>query len=253
MRLIPPFLAAAVLLTGCAELNKFISSEEGSEAVVAADTGDLQGASDPAASAAAKEKTQAAVKNQIQQPFSADTGVASTTDGYVADVGDRDVASDVAAAAAADVEAAEIAASEDPDFLGYTDDGRVLKKAANTGPVKIECMAVREAPSRNFLPLDVRVTPLLPVSDLRVKIEPEDGVMLRDGPLNQALTQGPGERWTRRIWALPAGDRSSFLRITTSTTGATRTVLCPLADVPAAVAAPPADDTDAQDPSQIPS
>ena len=137
-----------------------------------------------------------------------------------------------------------------PVIVGYTDDGRVLKRfpASATGPIKIECLVTTEAPSRNFLPLDVRITPMSEVTDLKVMIAPEAGVILQEGPIQKDLDKAPGQHWTKRVRALPADDRDSFLRVTTSAAGiASRTVLCPLGSIPAT--APTADDT--QDPNPI--
>lgn len=148
------------------------------------------------------------------------------------------VAAEPGASETADVAATPAAtpevASDGPVIVGYTDDGRALKRypASAAGPIKIECLVTTEAPSRNFLPLDIRITPLTAVSELQVKIEPEAGVILQEGPIKKDLDKAPGQHWTKRVRALPADDRDSFLRVTTSAAGvAPRTVLCPLGSI----------------------
>lgn len=129
---------------------------------------------------------------------------------------------------------------KDPAVIGETADGRVLRRVAvgkPTGPVGIECLWTTETATRGFVPVDVRVTPLSPMDELNVKIEPDDGVILRDGPVSRALKTTVDQRWLRRVYALRAGDRDSYLRITaTARRGSEeriRVVLCPLDEVPA--------------------
>lgn len=282
-----PFYAllAAFVLTGCAATEEFAQSDNAADALGAAASGDMQGVGEAAANEAvdrtvdkaadkamdsvaskfgpfggiaagflkdsAKDSAKQAVKGQVKSAVASEPAAVSDAPGFVAE------SSETAALATEDGETAAPASTESeplpsygPTVVGYTDDGRVLKRfpASAAGPVKIECMVTTEAPSRNFLPLDIRITPMSEVTELKVKIEPEAGVILQEGPIKKDLDKAPGHHWTKRVHALPADDRDSFLRVTTSAAGiASRTVLCPLGSIP--TTAPTAGES--QDLSQI--
>lgn len=265
MRLPLYTLVAAALLTGCATSSELAESENAADALGAAASGDVQGVGQAAANEAidrtadkaldsvaskfgpfgglaagfvkdtAKDSAKQVVKGQLDS-----TATATTTEA-VAEVPVAEFAAETAAvegeaAALEPVAEAPVPSSDGSTIVGYTDDGRVLKRLppSATGPIKIECMVTTEAPSRNFLPLDIRITPLTDVTELKVKIEPEAGVIMQEGPIKKDLDKAAGFHWTKRVRAMPADDRDSFLRVTTSAAGvAPRTVLCPLGSISA--------------------
>ncbi len=141
------------------------------------------------------------------------------------------VANAVAAASAPGSEAPYTTGALPPGTVGVFN-GKPLVPAMQTGDVKIECFYSNFPPDRAFIPMEVKVTPLSRLDELVVTVSPEDGVVMRDGPLKKAMAT-PSDPYFRRIFAMRATDRDSFLRISTvaksSGSESKRSVLCPLA------------------------
>ncbi len=141
---------------------------------------------------------------------------------------------------AAGAVAAAASAGSEPAYSGGTlpagtigvFNGRPLVPAVQTGDVKIECFYSNFPPDRGFIPMEVKVTPLTRLDALTVKVDPEDGVVMRDGPQTKSIAT-PADPYFRRIFAMRATDRDSFLRVSTLSKSAgaesKRSVLCPLA------------------------
>ena len=80
--------------------------------------------------------------------------------------------------------------------------------------------------------MEVKVTPTAQLDELVVKVDPNDGVIMRDGPQTKTIAT-PAGPYFRRIFAMRATDRDSYLRVSTVTkvsgSESKHSVLCPLA------------------------
>lgn len=107
-----------------------------------------------------------------------------------------------------------------------------LVPAAQSGDVKIECYYSNFPPDREFIPMEVKISPLVRLDELVVRVDPEDGVIMRDGPMSKSIAT-PSDPFFRRIFAMRATDRDSYLRVSTLSKSSghesRRSVLCPLA------------------------
>ena len=134
--------------------------------------------------------------------------------------------------AAAPEAVAPHAAAAPPSAIPGVFNGKPLVPAVQTGAVKIECFYSNFPPDRGFIPMEVKVTPTTRLDELVIKVEPEDGVVMRDGPQTKKIAT-PADPYFRRIFAMRATDRDSYLRVSTvaKTSGSETqsSVLCPLA------------------------
>ncbi|MEK6806934.1 MAG: hypothetical protein AABY95_09845 [Pseudomonadota bacterium] len=137
----------------------------------------------------------------------------------------------VAAAAPAGSETPYAGGSLPPGTIGVFNE-KPLVPAVQSGDVKIECYYSSFPPDGSFIPMEVKVTPLARLDNLTVKVDPEDGVVMRDGPQTKSIAT-PSDPYFRRIFAMRATDRDSYLRVSTLTKTSSgesrRSVLCPLA------------------------